>query len=58
MEWLINFFIEESFSIVIPVILIISIFIYAVRRAHIKHIARIKEINERYIEHLITRSDN
>ena len=57
MEWLKNFFIEEPFSIAIPVILIISIFIYAVRRAHFKHIARIKEIDERYIQHSISRSD-
>lgn len=57
MEWLKNFFIEEPFSIVIPVILIISILIYAIRRAHFKHVARIKEINERYTQHSITRSE-
>lgn len=58
MEWLINFFIEESFSIAIPIVIIISIFVYAVRRAHFKHVARIKEINERYIQHTISRSDS
>jgi hypothetical protein len=50
MEWLKNIFIQESFSIVIPIIVIIGVFIYAARRAHIKHKARIKEINERYIQ--------
>jgi hypothetical protein len=50
MEWLSNFFTQEPLSIAIPVIIIISIFIYAARRAHIKHLERIKSINERYIQ--------
>lgn len=48
MEWLIDFFTNEPLSIVIPVIIIVSIFIYAARRAHIKHIERIKKIDETY----------
>lgn len=50
MEWLSNFFIEGTYSIVFLVILIIGIFIYAVRRAHIKHLERLKKIDERYVE--------
>jgi|ETNmetMinimDraft_8_1059916.scaffolds.fasta_scaffold04504_5 hypothetical protein len=48
MEWLSNFFNNEPFSIAVPVILIVSIFIYAARRAHIKHVERIKKIDETY----------
>ncbi len=48
MEWLSNFFNNEPFSIAVPVMLIVSIFIYAARRAHIKHVERIKKIDETY----------
>jgi hypothetical protein len=49
MDWLNNFFIQEPFSLVIPVvIIIIGIFFYAARRAHFKHLARIKKIDESY----------
>jgi hypothetical protein len=58
MEWLSKFFTQEPFSIAIPVIIIVSIFIYAARRAHRKHLERIKEINERYIQQTITRFDD
>ena len=59
MDWLSNFFIQEPFSIALPVIIIIiSIFIYAARRAHIKHIERIKKIDERYIQQSISRIDD
>ena len=58
MEWLSNFFIREPFSIVIPVIVIISVFLYAARKAHIKHIERIKKIDERYIQQSISRLDD
>ena len=57
MEWLSNFFTQEPLSLAIPVIIIISIFIYAARRAHIKHIERIKEIDERYVQQGISRID-
>jgi len=57
MEWLSNFFIQEPLSIAIPVVIIISIFAYAARRAHIKHLERIKEIDERYIQQTVSRSD-
>jgi len=50
MEWLSSFFTQEPFSIAIPVIIIVSIFIYAARRAHVKHVERIKKIDERYIQ--------
>ncbi|MCW8864300.1 MAG: hypothetical protein OQK09_03525 [Colwellia sp.] len=48
MEWLSNFFTHEPLSIAIPVIVIVSIFIYAARRAHCKHVERIKKIDETY----------
>jgi len=48
MEWLGNFFTQEPLSIVIPITLIIGVFIYAARRAHIKHLERLKEIDESY----------
>jgi hypothetical protein len=58
MEWLSNFFTQGPFSIAIPVILIVGIFVYAARRAHIKHIERIKKIDDRYIQQTISRSDS
>ena len=58
MEWLSNFFTQEPLSIAIPVTIIISVFIYAARRAHIKHIARIKKIDDRYIQQSISRFDD
>ena len=48
MEWLSNFFIKEPFSLAIPVIIIISVFIFAMRRAHFKHLERIRKIDESY----------
>ncbi len=48
MEWLSNFFTKELLSIVIPVVIIIGIFIYAARRAHLKHLERIRKIDETY----------
>lgn len=48
MDWINNFLIREPFSILIPVVIIISIFIYAARRAHVKHIERIKKIDKIY----------
>ncbi len=57
MEWLSDFFIQEPISIAVPVIIIISIFAYAARRAHIKHLERIKKLDERYIQHTISSSD-
>ena len=48
MEWINNFYFQEFFALVILVVIIISIFVYAARRAHIKHLARIREIDETY----------
>ncbi|MCI2284671.1 hypothetical protein L3081_16350 [Colwellia sp. MSW7] len=50
MEWLSNFFIEGTYSIATLVIIIVSVFLYAARRAHIKHVERLKKIDECYIE--------
>ncbi len=58
MEWLSNFFTEEPFSIAIPIVIIISIFVYAARRAHTKHIELIKQIDDRYIQHTVSRFDD
>ena len=58
MEWLSNFFIQETLSIAVPVIIIISIFAYAAHRAHIKHLQRIKSIDERYIQQTVSNSDD
>lgn len=58
MEWLNNFFTQEPLSIAIPVIVIISVFIYAARRAHVKHLERIRKIDERYINQSISRFDD
>ncbi len=48
MEWLSNFFTQEPLSIAVPVVVIISIFIFAARRAHLKHLERIRKIDETY----------
>lgn len=48
MEWLNNFFTQEPLSLAIPVVIIIAIFAYAARRAHIKHVERIRKIDETY----------
>lgn len=58
MEWLSKFFIQGTFSIAFLVIIIISVFIYAARRAHIKHIERIKKIDERYVQHSSCKLDD
>lgn len=58
MEWLSKNFIEGAFSIPIIVIIIISVFIYATRRAHIKHLERIKKIDERYVQHSSCKLDD
>lgn len=58
MEWLESFITEEPFSIVIPIIIIVSVFAYVVRRAHIKHLERMKQIDERYIQQSASRIDN
>lgn len=48
MEWLNNFFTQEPLSIAIPVVIIIGVFLYAARRAHVKHLERIRKIDETY----------
>jgi preprotein translocase subunit YajC len=48
MEWINNFFIQEPYSLVIPIVIIISIFFCAARRAQKKHVERIKKIDESY----------
>jgi preprotein translocase subunit YajC len=48
MEWINKFFIQQPFSLAIPIVIIIGIFFYAARRAHIKHLERIKKIDESY----------
>jgi len=48
MEWLNTLLNNEFFSLLVPVIIIISIFIYAARRAHVKHLERIRKIDEIY----------
>jgi hypothetical protein len=48
MDWLNNYFNQEPFSLVIPVIIIVGIFFYAARRAHLNHLERIKKIDESY----------
>ncbi len=58
MEWLSHIFIQEPLSVAAPVILIVSIFVYAARRAHIKHVERLKQIDERYIQQTVSRSDS
>lgn len=48
MDRLNNFFIQEPFSLVIPVVIIIGVFFYAARRAHLNHLERIRKIDEIY----------
>lgn len=48
MEWINKLFIQQPFSLAIPIIIIIAIFIYAARRAHFKHLERIRKIDEIY----------
>jgi preprotein translocase subunit YajC len=48
MEWINKFFIQQPFSLAIPIVIIIGVFFYAARRAHIKHLERIKKIDESY----------
>jgi hypothetical protein len=57
MDWLSKLFIQESVSIILPiVIIIIAIFFYAARRAHLEHLERIRKIDESY--HVETTSIN
>ena len=48
MEWINKLFTQQPFSLAIPIIIIIAIFIYAARRAHFKHLERIRKIDEIY----------
>lgn len=48
MEWLTNLLSNEPLFISLPIIVIIGVFIYAARRAHLKHKERIKRIDETY----------
>lgn len=56
MEWLNNFFTQEPLSLAVPVVVIITIFVYAARRAHIKHLERIRKINESYHSQISSKS--
>ena len=58
MEWLNNFFTQEPFSLAIPVVIIIAIFVYAARRAHIKHLERIRKIDESYHTQITTKNSS
>jgi preprotein translocase subunit YajC len=48
MEWVNKYFIQQPFSLVIPIVIIIGVFFYAARRAHLKHLERIRKIDESY----------
>jgi hypothetical protein len=48
MEWANKYFIQQPFSLAIPIVIIIGIFFYAARRAHLKHLERIRKIDESY----------
>jgi hypothetical protein len=58
MEWLNNFFTQEPLSLAIPVVIIIAIFVYAARRAHIKHLERIRKIDENYHTQITTKNSS
>ena len=48
MEWINKFFIQQPLSLAIPIVIIIGVFFYAARRAYLKHLERIKKIDESY----------
>ena len=48
MEWLYHFLTHDPLIITILIGVIVSIFIYAAHNAHIKHLDRIKKIDEIY----------
>jgi len=58
MEWLNNFFTQEPLSLAIPVVIIIAIFVYAARRAHINHLERIRKIDESYHSQITKKSSS
>ena len=48
MEWLQNILTQEVFILIFSISLIVSIFAFAARRAHINHIERMKKIDETF----------
>ena len=48
MEWFIKTLSQEPIVLFISISIIISIFAYAARKAHLNHLAKIKKINDSF----------
>jgi hypothetical protein len=48
MEWLQSALTQEPFILLISISIIVSIFIFAARKAHTNHLARMKKIDETF----------
>ncbi len=48
MDWLFTIFSQESWYFVVALVVIFGVFIYAARKEHLKHIERIKKIDQGY----------
>lgn len=48
MEWLDRVLSQEPVALFISICAVISIFIYAARKAHLNHIARMKKIDDSF----------
>jgi len=48
MDWLFTLFSQESWYFVTALVIIFAVFIYATRKEHLKHIERIKKIDQGY----------
>ena len=50
MEWLINLFEPEVLSLLVPIIVIIGGFVYAVINAHYRHQERLNKLKRGFME--------
>jgi len=48
MDWLFSIFSQESGYFITSIIVIFGVFIYMTRKEHLKHIERIKKIDQGY----------
>lgn len=48
MEWLTSTLLQEPLILFLSIAIIVSVFLYAARKAHLNHIERMKKIDETF----------
>jgi len=48
MEWLSNILSQEPIVLTLSIVVVITVFIFSARKAHLNHLAKMKKINDAF----------